>query len=133
MLDEDATVIAEVTIGACVERDTIVIDYAPVFNTGLPASLPLCNGDSTWLAANVGAPEYQWSNGDTGSGTWIYSPGTYTLVTPVQGCLYETSVAIQNVPVPVFDLGADQTICDGENLLLNTGLPTADALSLIHI
>jgi gliding motility-associated-like protein len=127
VLDEDATVIAEVTIGACVERDTIVIDYAPVFNTGLPASLQLCNGDSTWLAANVGAPEYQWSNGDTGSGTWIYSPGTYTLVTPVQGCLYETSVAIQNVPVPVFDLGADQTICDGESLLLNTGLPTADA------
>ena len=127
VLNEDATVIAEVTVGACVERDTIVIDYAPVFNTGLPASLPLCEGDSTWLAANVGAPEYQWSHGDTGSGTWIYSPGTYTLVTPVQGCLYETSVTIQNVPVPVFDLGADQTICDGESLLLNTGLPAADA------
>ncbi|MGB2190299.1 MAG: lectin-like domain-containing protein [Flavobacteriales bacterium] len=127
VLNEDAIVIAEVTVGACVERDTIAIDYAPVFNTGLPASLPLCNGDSTWLAANVGAPEYQWSNGDTGSGTWIDSPGTYTLVTPVQGCLYETSVAIQNVPLPVLDLGADQTICDGESLLLNTGLPTADA------
>lgn len=127
VLNEDAIVIAEVTVGACVERDTIAIDYAPVFNTGLPASLPLCNGDSTWLAANVGAPEYQWSNGDTGSGTWIDSPGTYTLVTPVQGCIYETSVAIQNVPLPVLDLGADQTICEGESLLLNTGLPTADA------
>ena len=85
VLNEDAIVIAEVTVGACVERDTIAIDYAPVFNTGLPSSLPLCNGDSTWLAANVGAPEYQWSNGDTGSGTWIDSPGTYTLVTLFKG------------------------------------------------
>lgn len=129
VLNEDATVIVEVTVGACVERDTVVIDYAPVFNTGLPSSLPLCNGDSAWLAANVGAPEYQWNSGETASGIWIYSPGTYTLTTPVQGCAYQTSVAVQNVPLPLFDLGPDQTLCAGENLLLNTGLPTADATS----
>ena len=127
VLNQDAVVVAQVTVDACVERDTVVIDYAPVFNTGLPASLPLCNGDSTWLAANVGAPAYQWSTGDDAPGTWIDSPGTYTLTTPIQGCNYETSVTVQNVPLPVFDLGADQTICEGESLLLNTGLPTADA------
>ena len=86
VLNEDATVVAEVTVGACIERDTVVIDYAPVFNTGLPSSLPLCNGDSTWLAANVGAPAYEWSSGESTSGIWVDSPGNYTLTTPVQGC-----------------------------------------------
>ncbi|MGB2384794.1 MAG: lectin-like domain-containing protein, partial [Flavobacteriales bacterium] len=126
VLNEDATVVAEVTVGACVERDTVVIDYAPVFNTGLPSSLPLCNGDSTWLAANVGAPAYEWSSGESASGIWIDSPGNYTLTTPVQGCEYTTTVAVQNVPLPVLDLGADLTLCAGESALLNTGLPTAD-------
>ena len=126
VLNEDATVVAEVTVGACIERDTIVIDYAPVFNTGLPSSLPLCNGDSTWLAANVGAPAYEWSSGESTSGIWVDSPGNYTLTTPVQGCEYTTTVAVQNVPLPVLDLGADLTLCAGESALLNTGLPAAD-------
>ena len=126
VLNEDATVVAEVTVGACIERDTVVIDYAPVFNTGLPSSLPLCNGDSTWLAANVGAPAYEWSSGESTSGIWVDSPGNYTLTTPVQGCEYMTTVAVQNVPLPVLDLGADLTLCAGESALLNTGLPTAD-------
>lgn len=126
VLNEDATVIAEVTVGACVERDTVVIDHAPVFNTGLPSSLPLCSGDSTWLESNVGAPDYQWSSGETASGIWIDSPGDYTLTTLVQGCEYTTTVTIQNVPLPVLDLGADVTLCAGESVLLNTGLATAD-------
>ena len=126
VLNQDATVVSQVTIGACVERDTVVVDYAPLFNTGLPSSLPLCNGDSTWIASNVGAPVYQWSNGSTQPGTWIDSPGTYTLTTPIQGCLYEASVSVQNVPLPVFNLGPNQTICAGETALLNTGLATAD-------
>ena len=134
VLNEDATVIAEVTVGACIERDTVVIDYAPVFNTGLPSSLPLCNGDSTWLAANVGAPSYAWSSGENTPGIWVDSPGNYTLTTPVQGCEYTTTVSVQNVPLPVLDLGTDLTLCAGESVLLNTGLPTADeTLSLIHI
>ena len=127
VLNQDATVVVQVTVGACVERDTVVIDYAPVFNTGLPSNLPLCNGDSTWIAANVGAPEYQWSTGATTTGIWLTAPGVYTLTTPIQGCDYETNVSVQNVPLPVFELGADQTICDGESLLLSTGLFNADA------
>lgn len=126
VLNQDATVVAQVTIGACVQRDTVVIDYAPVFNTGLPTTLPLCNGDSTWLAANAGAPSYNWSTGATTAGTWLTSPGIVTLTTPIQGCDYSTNVAVQNVPLPVFDLGPNSTLCAGESVLLSTGLFNAD-------
>jgi len=129
VLNQDATVVAEVTVGVCVERDTVMIDYAPVFNTGLPSSLPLCNGDSIWLVANVGAPEYQWSTGETATGIWLTAPGVYTLTTPIQGCDYSTNVSVQNIPLPVFNLGPDQTICAGTSSLLSTGLFNADATS----
>ncbi|MGA0435708.1 MAG: L-type lectin-domain containing protein, partial [Flavobacteriales bacterium] len=85
VLNDDAVIIAQVTVGACVERDTISIDYAPPFNTGLPSSLPLCTGDSLWLVSNVGAPEYAWNNGASSAGIWVYSPGNYTLTPPLQG------------------------------------------------
>ncbi len=128
VLNEDATIIAEVTVGECVERDTVSIDYAPVFNTGLPDSFPLCNGDSIWVSANVGATVYEWSSGDSTSGIWIDSPGNYTLTTPVQGCQYSTTVSVYNVPLPVFELGEDLTLCDGESAILSTELATADAI-----
>ena len=123
----DATIVAQVTIGSCVERDTIWVDYAPVFNTGLGSSVPLCNGDSTLVASNPGAPSYQWSTGETTSAIWIDAPGLYTLTTPIQGCNYSVNINIQNIPLPVFDLGPDETICEGQSITLNTGLVNADA------
>ncbi len=122
----DAVIVAEVTIGGCVERDSISIDYAPVFDTGLPTTLSLCNGDSTLLTANPGAPSYEWSSGQLASSLWINSPGTYTLTVPVQGCIYTTDVAVQNIPLPTFYLGTDQTICEGQSIQFNTGLVNAD-------
>jgi gliding motility-associated-like protein len=122
----DAIIVAEVTVGFCVERDTVSFDYAPVFDAGLPANLALCNGDSTLVTANAGAESYTWSSGQLASSLWINSPGTYSLSIPVQGCEYTTDVSVQNVPLPIFDLGADQTICEGQSIQFSTGLPNAD-------
>lgn len=122
----DAIIVAEVTVGLCVERDTVSFDYAPVFDAGLPPNLALCNGDSTLVAANAGAESYAWSSGQLASSLWINSPGTYSLTIPVQGCEYTTDIAVQNVPLPIFDLGSDQTICEGQSIQFSTGLPNAD-------
>jgi len=122
----DATIISEVTVGLCVERDTVSIDYAPVFDAGLASNLSLCNGDSTLVSANPGAPSYEWSSGQFASSLWINSPGTYTLTIPVQGCQYTTDVVVQNVPLPIFDLGPDQIICEDQSIEFSTGLPNAD-------
>jgi len=126
VLNQDAIVVAEVTIGLCVERDTVVIDYAPVFDAGLPASFPLCNGDSTLVFANPGAPSYEWNSGQLASSIWISAPGTYTLTIPIQGCEYSTDMVAQNVPLPIFQLGEDPTICEGQSIEFSTGLPNAD-------
>ena len=122
----DAIIVAEVTVGACVERDTVSFDYAPVFDAGLPSILALCNGDSTLVNANAGAPSYEWSSGQLASSLWINSPGTYSLTIPVQGCQYTTDVVVENVPLPIFELGSDQTICEGQSIEFSTGLPNAD-------
>lgn len=122
----DAIVVAEVTVGACIERDTVNIDYAPVFDPGLPASLSLCNGDSVLVSANAGAPNYAWSSGELASSIWISSPGTYTLSNPIQGCDYSTDLFVQNIPLPAFELGEDQTICEGQSIQFSTGLPNVD-------
>jgi hypothetical protein len=60
------------------------------------------------------------------SSIWISSPGTYTLSNPIQGCDYSTDLLVQNIPLPAFELGEDQTICEGQSIQFSTGLPNVD-------
>ena len=123
---EDLTVIVEVVVGVCQSSDTLEVDYAPFFDADIPESISLCNGDSVLVSAAGGAPQYTWSSGEINSSVWITTPGIYTLSTPIQGCAYETSVSVLNIPLPVLNLGPDVQLCEGQEVALNTQLPLAD-------
>ena len=123
---EDLTVIVEVVVGVCQSSDTLEVDYAPFFDADIPESISLCNGDSVLVSAAGGAPQYTWSSGEINSSVWITTPGIYTLSTPIQGCAYEASVSVLNIPLPVLNLGPDVQLCEGQQVALNTQLPLAD-------
>lgn len=124
---EDMTVSVEVLVGFCASSDTLEVDYAPFFDADIPDSISLCSGDSVLVSAAGGAPQYQWSSGENNSSIWIASPGVYTVATPIQGCAYEASVDVLNVPLPVLDIGSDVQLCEGQQASFNTQLPLADA------
>ena len=60
---ESDLVIAEISIGSCVERDTVEVTHVPFFDGGLPDALDLCLNDSLSLEAAAGADDYTWNNG----------------------------------------------------------------------
>ena len=122
----DATLVAEVVIGECVSRDTVEVDFAAPFDPDVPESVSFCTGDSAFVVANFGAPEYLWSNGESTAGVWVTDAGVITLNTPIQGCPYENSILATVIPLPTFDLGPDIALCHGQNTTLNTSLYFAE-------
>ncbi len=123
----DAILIAEITIGACVSRDTVAVDHVPYFDAGLPATLSVCEGDSVFISAAPGAPVYTWNTGAVAAGIWAAAGGNYSVSTPIQGCPHVDVTQLTVIPLPDFDLGSDLAFCEGESVLLSTGIFLSDA------
>jgi gliding motility-associated-like protein len=90
----------------------------------------LCqNGNTQLTAAATGAQSYRWSNGATTPTINVVQPGTYTVTaTFAAGCTSTRSrqvVLRASVPVPVFALGRDTTVCEGTSLLLRAPVGNA--------
>jgi hypothetical protein len=83
----------------------------------------VCAGYTTTLtAAAAGAIAYRWSTGATAATAFITQPGTYTVaVTYGSGCAVSArrTVRLNAVGAPIaFTLGADTTLCEGDQVLL---------------
>ncbi|MDO7853442.1 LamG-like jellyroll fold domain-containing protein [Hymenobacter convexus] len=91
----------------------------------------VCAGTSTSLTATAtGATAYRWSTGATTPTLPVTQPGAYTVTaTYGSGCTVSASRTVRlnaaGLP-PVFSLGADTTLCEGDQLLLQG--PTGNAL-----
>ena len=123
----DAVLVTEVTVGACVARDTVAVDHVPYFDAGLPATVEVCAGDSVFLSAAPGAPVYSWNTGAVSQGIWVAAGGNVTVNTPIQGCPHTDATQVTVIPLPQVELGPDLEFCEGESVLLSTGIFLFDA------
>jgi len=90
----------------------------------ITGELNFCEGKSTQLSANQGFSAYVWNNGETTSAITVNSEGAYsTTVTSNFGCTNEASVNVTALENPVVDLGPDQVIIQGGQLVLNASGP----------
>ncbi len=86
----------------------------------------ICEGESIIFTAN-GAQNYIWTGGIINAVPFFpTSTSTYTVTgTDVNGC---TNTATQSVlvnPKPIVNLGPDQSICEGDSIILNAFVPGA--------
>ncbi|RZL14573.1 MAG: hypothetical protein EOO62_05080 [Hymenobacter sp.] len=84
----------------------------------------ICPGRGVTLTAALSTPaSYQWSTGATTPTISVTQPGTYTVTarsTLPPFCSSTGQLRVQQgVPLPVFSLGADTTVCDYQSLLLH--------------
>lgn len=81
------------------------------------------NGSAAVVASGTAPYTYLWSNGDTAAQANGLIPGSYTvMVTDSFGCSSVDSITVGFTnPAPVVALGADTTICDGNDLTLDAG------------
>ncbi|MCB2409810.1 gliding motility-associated C-terminal domain-containing protein [Hymenobacter lucidus] len=87
-----------------------------------------CAGQPVRLrATQAGASGYRWSTGETDSIVYVRQTGSYTVTVDYPGgCQSQATTYVRMAPeLPVFTLGPDTILCEGERLLLKPLLPEA--------
>jgi gliding motility-associated-like protein len=118
-----ATYWASVTNICGTEADTMLlaVNPAPVFTLGNDTTI--CQGQSVNLDPGIAGASYLWSTGAVTQAIGVNAAGTYWLSVTQAGCSWvdTINVSVLTPPQP-FSLGNDTTICQGESVVLNTGL-----------
>ncbi|MEM6964975.1 MAG: gliding motility-associated C-terminal domain-containing protein, partial [Bacteroidota bacterium] len=114
----------EVMLDGCPATDTIEVIHLPAPNVDLGMDPTICEDTTyTFNGTTANADEYDWSNGSPDPIITVATPGNYALtVTSVNGCTASDEALLTVNPLPVFSLGADQELCEGDTYTLDVGL-----------
>ncbi len=124
-VDTEGTYCVTVTdINGCTGESCLMITESTSLEPNISGD-DFCEGGSTVLDAGSGFTSYQWSanaGGGTEQTAIVDATGTYSVtVTDLSGCSGEGSIDITENPNPDIDLGPDQTICQGDSVVLDLG------------
>lgn len=102
------------SIGSCSRSDTADVYISPIASATLGPDIVLCSADSIYIDANQYLGEqYQWSNGDTTSYSWL-NLGTHFITWNYNGCSNSDTLTISDSET-ASPLGPDTLICIGLN------------------
>ena len=112
--------ITDTTGCTLIDSAQIVAGDIPTVNI-LNDSINFCEGDTgTLFASGQNDVTFMWSNGQPGITTDVTMAGYYTLTgtSTISGCTAVDSAFVNIYAPPTVDLGADTTICDGDNVII---------------
>jgi gliding motility-associated-like protein len=119
----------EVSNGGCVFRDSLTITAVipkPVVNLG--NDITQCGSSNIVLNATNPNSTYLWQDGSTNATLTATTSGLYWVeARNLAGCTKRDSINITFNPIPVFNLGANASICAGNNLTLNATVAGANS------
>jgi len=75
-------------------------------------------------SSNPTGTQYLWQDGSSGPHLNVTNSGSYWVTMSIGSCAQTDSIVVNTQPFPIFNLGSDTTICEGDVFLL-TG-PQAD-------
>ncbi len=99
--------------------DEIIVTINPEVTLDTGSDVLICNGESTILTANTNG-NILWSTGETTSSISV-SPSetiTYGITSTIGDCSITGEVVVTVNSLPSVSLGDDETICNGEELIL---------------
>ncbi len=105
----------------CIDTATvdIIVDSLPVPSLGPDTAL--CQATALNLNAPPGFTTYNWSNVSAGNTITINDSGTYAVtVSDANLCVGADTIFVDQYPVTAPSIGADDTICVGDSLILST-------------
>ncbi len=121
------TYLLNATDGVCFSSsDSMIVIVNPLPLASVLGVQPICPGSNLTLQAS-GALFYSWSPSATLNSNTLSNPiaspvnsTIYTVVvTDLNGCIDDTSVAVTILPGPIANAGNDVAICIGQNTQLN--------------
>jgi gliding motility-associated-like protein len=116
------------TLNGCTAKDTIVLTVNPVPVVNLGNDTTICQNASVQLNALYTGATYLWNTGATSSSINVNATGQYIVTNNLNGCFAKDTINVTVQPVPVFDLGADTSICADKTLSLSAFYPAATYL-----
>jgi gliding motility-associated-like protein len=99
--------------------DNIVVSYNALPVIDLGPNQTLCTGETLVLDATSPSSTYLWQNNSTAPTFTVTLAGTYSVAVTNSCGTVNDNVVVNYTPLPVIDLGPDQTICSGESVILN--------------
>lgn len=115
----------EVTLNNCTSSDSVFVTYnsLPVVNLGNDTTI--CNGETILLDVTVLNGSYLWQDNSLSSQFTVSQNGEYSVQVTVDNCSSSDTLNVSVTPLPLFDLGNDTSLCDGDTLLLELAIPNA--------
>jgi len=114
------TYFLEVFDGSLTLNDQITIQVNPLPSVNIGADISVCEGASYMIDAGAGFATYLWSTGETGQTINVTEPGIYWVEVANQAnCTDRDSLIFSINPLPVVNLGADQSFCEGNSVMLS--------------
>lgn len=118
----------DVTVNSCTTTDVASVQVNPYPFFDLGADITVCPGTVVPLNATVPGATYLWQDGSTAAIFNASAPGTYSVAVTLNGCTSNDAITISHFALPVFELGADQSICAGSSTTLSVNVPGATFL-----
>ena len=101
------------------------VTFKPLPQLELGPTIEKCQGEKAILDASFPGAVYRWQDGSNAGKIETGVPGTFKVVSTLNGCSRSDSVEVRFKPLPVFSLGKDTTLCEGETLSLQANVPGA--------
>ncbi|MER2997286.1 gliding motility-associated C-terminal domain-containing protein [Pontibacter populi] len=106
---------------------TIVYNALPVINLG--PDRDICANTTITLDATQPGMTYEWSTGATTPTITIADAGEYWVtLTNSKGCSAADAIRIKHLPIPIVNLGPNETLCTGDTKLLDATYPNSTYL-----
>lgn len=105
--------------GVCLNSDTIIVNFdtLPLINLGPDTTL--CTGDDLTLISYTLGGSYLWNDNSTAPTLMVSSSGIYSVEVWVGACRGGDSIEVNFDAPPLFELGPDTVLCEGEILVLD--------------
>lgn len=116
------TYFVDILSNGCTYSDTISVTVLQPSNIDLGNDTTLCPGASLLLDASAFQGSYTWQDGSTGATFNANQAGIYWVAAANVCGMALDSIVVDYTPLISIDLGNDTTICDGDQVLLNSGL-----------
>jgi hypothetical protein len=103
------------TVSGCVGIDSVFVHVNPTPTPNFGPDTAICAGANLVLDGIAGPNTYLWQDSTTNQTFTVNTIGTYHVLTTdsVTGCAGTDTVLVGVNPLPVFTLGSDITVCDG--------------------
>ena len=108
-----------VDLNGCIATDNILVTVNPNPVIELGPDVTYCQGESIDIGNTCAGCTYLWDDNSVQAIRKINQEGTYTVTVTANNCSSTDNIFVDEIPLPIVDLGQDATICFGDEIVLD--------------